>query len=120
MATKLTVKTEVGTFTRTTARTYTHIVVAVGGYSQAYTARLRVGAADFEAAQAVKPEGDDAYRSCFNREGIEKKIAAAAERVAVLGWAGRLDLARKVQAGYLAGLHADVRIYEIATGARVR
>lgn len=120
MANKITVETEVGTFSRRTARTYTHIVVAVGGFSQAYTARLRVGAAEFEAAQAVKPEGDDAYRSHFNREGIERKIAAAAERVAVLGWSGRLDLARKVTAGYEAGLYADVRIYETATGARAR
>lgn len=96
--TKLTVVTPVGTFTRTTARTYTHLV-AVSTYTDAYLARAE---AEYDAFP-----------------WWQQRKAAAAEWH-VLGWSGRLDLARKVATSYQAGLYVHVRIFDVATGQEVR
>jgi hypothetical protein len=77
---KLTVVTPVGTFTRTTARTYTHIVVA-GPYKAEWLAYYGI---------------------------------AAKNEAGVLGWCGRLDLARKLAAANTAMHFEWVRIYDVA------
>lgn len=95
---KLVVKTDVGTFTRTTARTYTHIVI-VSRYTDAQLAKM----------DAVYSEG--------NAWWTAKKAEDAAGTWRELGWAGRLDLAVKVATGVYASHYQHVRIVDVKTGA---
>lgn len=137
--TKLTVATNVGTFTRQTARAYTHIVV-VGGHTEAYARRQvafqRVGiksGIDHRVAQLAGKQ--PAFGR--TREQLEADIAAdraelaafdEAERMraytdqpfGVLGWCGRLDLAHALATSKHALTYASVRIFEVATGQAVR
>jgi hypothetical protein len=99
----LTVTTEYGTFTRTTARTYTHVVV-VQDYSDAYQAKLR----------ALAATGD----SWWTAEKVEQQITDGAV-AGVLGWSGSLQLARKVATGRLGRLYRTVAIVDVATGATI-
>lgn len=155
MPTKLIVKTELGTFTRTTARTYSHIVVVAG-----YRAELReaerlggIARAREEAARyrrAVETNTPDDLRrdpiarafdlKCHAKwmaDGSYQKWAESCDREAaileakgpittdddknpgVLGWCGRLDLARKLAAGREAVRYRTVRIFDVATGQAV-
>lgn len=86
------VETEYGTFTRTTARVYTHLVIG-RGCSAAHLARQ-------------------------SKEERQRRIADE-DRWGVYGWSGRLDLARSVvkQWGSIA---AEIKIIDIATGQEVR
>lgn len=108
MATKqtLTVTTDAGTFTRTTARTYTHVVV-VAGYADAYRAKLTAMAA------STTSEWERDYGS---RHLADPTI----ETPGALSWCGSLPLARKEANSRLAKNYRDVRIFEVATGREVR
>jgi hypothetical protein len=147
--TKLTVATAVGTFTRTTARTYTHIVVVQGERAELLeaerladikTARKSL-AEHLNAQQDLAPLKGE-WRSRFHSEWLaEGKYAEWAEAdrariakreaegvitqdstrpAAVIGWSGRLDLARKVATSYLANRYRTVRIFDVATGLEAR
>jgi hypothetical protein len=94
------VTTDTNTFTRRTARTYTHIVV-VREYSDAYKARCR-----------AEYSGDRA-------KWLEERFRGAEEWFP-LSWCGRLDLAEKEARGHSAGYYAHVRIYAVADGSLVR
>lgn len=142
--TKITVTTEVGTFTRETARTYTHIVVAGGrkahvveGYYMRNLATAREGLAYTEAQMAGTRQinrwetREDVKASCERLKAQVAQLEAPgalealkAEAVLagfwVLGWCGRLDLASKLASSREAQYYQDVRVYAVADGARVR
>lgn len=141
---KLTVTTEVGTFTRTTARTYEYIVVskglkesylrARGEESLAYNRKLETRYQAVVDGKTTQYDGRPIAAWQMPEfpgylAGVQDEIRTHAERLAkdiadnqahaffVQGWAGRLDLARKV-ADKLS-IYMDVRIYSLA-GERVR
>jgi hypothetical protein len=122
---KLSVETPLGTFTRTTARTYA-FVVASRGKDAAHLAR--------EArSQKAAAEQNIAYyesgRSSYTPEqragyiaGEQKRIARwsdpahlaqEAQAVTEWGWASRLDLAEKVAAKARSYGYTDVQIFEV-------
>lgn len=154
---KLTVKTDVGTFTRQTDRTYTHIVVVEGVPAKtAERDRLRMiewaqDSVDYLAGEIAKGEThrrdyrgqpygepyaeelEDRRRVLAERQALPVITADVRTEWAVIGWAGRLDLARKVadsavtptkakrsRTGYVApAQHVHARIYDVATGLQV-
>lgn len=115
--TKLTVKTDVGTFTRTTARTYTHLVVAKGVRHEILEAerltklqsltneRARYAATILSGIDPQHPEhvADWLAAGLYAKwvAGLNERIAAIATPITedrgtswdVLGWCGRPDLA---------------------------
>ena len=143
---KINVATEVGTFTRETARTYTHIVVAGGRRRKAHVVerhylyelkQARENLAYVEAQLA----GTRELNRWETREDVEGhcerlkaqvaqleapgalealKAGAALAGFWVLGWCGRLDLALKLASSSEAQHYQDVRVYAVADGARVR
>lgn len=138
MKTKLTVKTDVGTFTRTTARTYGFVVVGVGA-NDAYFERMRAFEltmlAENIAYEQRQLDGAEKIYDWETRETIAENIAANRARIANIDaevaarrarmtppkavcWTSRIDLARKAAANHYKGSHrADVRIYDL-TGTR--
>lgn len=161
----LVVVTPVGTFKRSTARTYTHLVVVGPKRAEwleekrvAKIASRRKSVAKHEAAIADNGAAElAAERARVIRNGlavvdadkwiaqiayiheapaqIEYRDAALAEIATleakgtitadegapeVLGWCGRLDLARKLANTEQATPHRFVHIYEVATGAEVK
>lgn len=144
----LTVTTEFGTFTRTTARTYTHVVIASGRSDTAICARLTW---DLKLAKQNRRyyqgmlDGTEARANCYSHgvlmtddmlkarvaelqaeiEAIEAgtkldaEIAkSAAATFGDLGWCGRLDLARKLAAPNVTEFR-KVLIIDVATGKAV-
>lgn len=95
----LTVKTEYGTFTRTTARTYTHIVIARD--ADDYIEQMRNTLAD--------PSISESTRNWFT------KRLSDSENFGAISWCGRLDLARKEAAKHYTSFK-DIHIVEVATG----
>jgi hypothetical protein len=148
---KLTVTTEVGTFTRTTARTYTHLVVGVDYRAEWLEARrvaelararkdfarysdpdahreIRAHARVFDTQCHEQFKADGSYarwaeneRATIDKLEAQGTIAADEARTDVLGWCGRLDLARKLAATNVAqGAYRTIRIYDVTTGERVQ
>ena len=149
MNTKLLVNTEVGTFKRSTKRVYSHIVVVAQVRHEVREAQRLAQLAsqrkEFASLSnpvaAFKPR---AHASAFDTQFHEKCLADGsyvrwaanlAESIAkleaigpitedatvpfgVLGWCGRLDLAVKLAAGNAD--YREARVYEVATGKRVR
>jgi hypothetical protein len=156
---KLEVGTELGTFTRTTGRTYTHLV-AVSGFRAELLEADRLGGIVAERKQAAKyrrivatgrnPEDrlpvHQELTATWIADGSLLKWAEEAEARAakleargpitvdgasgwlqddapvvphVLGWCGRLDLARKLASSNEAARYRTVRIFEVATGMEV-
>ncbi len=143
----LTVATENGTLTRTTARAYAFVVAARGerlDYIAARRAAEGAQLAAWEKEYAAVAEGRKAPLGSLSREeyindflpNIRETIAnhdanfdgrieranaeAAAPYVSTSGvWSSRLDLARK-EAAKLAEIYRDVRIFSVADGAEVR
>lgn len=95
-------KTDVGTFQRKTARTYTHLV-AVNSYTDTYKAK--------ETDLANSHKWGDWWK---------ERIADMENNWHVLGWCGRLDLAQQLARGHQAGYFQHVRIYDVSTGALVQ
>jgi hypothetical protein len=113
--TKLTVKTDVGTFTRTTARTYTHVVVAKGVRHELLEAERLAALASARklvAEYAAVVAGLRAPLGGLGRDRYTDYLASEEARLAkleatgpitedhgtkwvVLGWCGRPDLAAK-------------------------
>jgi hypothetical protein len=132
---KLRVTTPVGTFTRSTDRTYSHIVVS-RGYSPsyvrdrlarelAYNRKLEreyaavVAGGPLSAIYESQRDRFPAYLDEVRGEiaGHEAKLAqwladSAAATYSIVGWCGRLDLARKLAAKQ-AGMDQDVRIFQL-------
>lgn len=148
---KLVVKTDVGTFTRTTARTYSNIVVTnayraewLEGQRVACLADTRALVARYKKTLQTGVGHDD--RNEFHRQFTARCIADGsyvkwlAEKEAqlvrledqgkivedqdtpweVLGWTGRLDLARKLASTSDAAIFRTVRIYDTTTGLEVK
>lgn len=142
MPTKLTVTTEVGTFTRTTDRTYTHLVVAAGRKHEILEQNRLAEIEHSRKMAKLYAQGLGSDRRPIHPRYIEdgsrdrwvNEYEAAADRLeaqgpitedqgtdfGVLGWAGRLDLAVNVANSTMARRYRDVRIYDVATGQRVR
>jgi hypothetical protein len=148
MAKKLTlsVVTPVGTFTRTTARTYTHVVV-VGGHKAALRearrlediASARASARRYREVIATNGASAQPFERSIVREALadgsyvkwaEKAEALAATLEAspitvdgepgVIGWCGRPDLAAKLAGKERAsGMWVWVRVFDVVTGAEV-
>lgn len=150
--TRLTVKTELGTFTRTTARTYSHVVVVDNERAEVleserlrriaeqrvYLKKYELGAGGI--AQDVRPLSREFDLKChaeYLADGSYTRwIAGANETIAkleatgpitadvpgagVIGWAGRLDLARKLATSALATRYRTVKIFDVTTGGEVR
>jgi hypothetical protein len=153
----LKVVTPFGTFTRTTARTYTHLVIAKGERAELLEAERLAGikerrkkAAQYAETQRtgighdLRPAGTvggDWDRKCtaeYVAEGQYERWAIAAAATAdkleadgvitadrgsdfgVLGWSGRLDLARKVASTDIAARYRTVIIIDALTGEVVR
>lgn len=145
---KLTVTTEHGTFTRTTARTYAFLVAARGRrvdeinhrrereriYLTKELAKYRavvesgIVPANFRSSSTL-----DDYRryaantaveiehldAKYDREIVEAEAAAGAPFAAGgASWSSRFDLARR-EADKLRTFYRDVRIFDVATGAEV-
>jgi hypothetical protein len=132
---KLVVTTPVGVFSRSTDRTYSHIVVARGGKPSWIRARLARELAyyleqerDYAAVvaggplRAIYEEQRSLYPEYLAR--VRQEIACHEERLAATlaasaasvhgchGWCGRLDLARKL-ASKTAETQLDVRVYTL-------
>lgn len=138
MGGKLTVRTEVGTFSRRTARDYRFVVVSRGLCQKALDAgfarRLALceknvsfwkGICDRSGYWAVEHQGQDGtngQRLTEARERLSDALSAGPEReretFGVLGWASRIDLAAYAVSQAQAKGYADVRIYDL-DGARV-
>jgi hypothetical protein len=140
MKTKLKVTTDVGTFTRTTVRTYTHIVVAQSkaehleaerlhtiSWATKYIEHLDAKLADYAAYALTEkyPDSQPVLENNLDRV-TKRKLAAEAQGVitedgpwSVLGWCGRLDLARKLTTtDQTTRYFRNIRIYAI-DGAQV-
>jgi hypothetical protein len=156
--TTLTVTTAIGTFTRTTARTYTHIVL-VAGYKHEVAEARRQEDLKSQLAQAAKyrrilageknidirtdhPVSEAFDRECqaqYLADGSYAKWAEKCEEAAaliiaggpitqdggpnsfgIIGWCGRIDLARKLANGDIARTYRTVKIFDVATGQEVR
>lgn len=123
MASKLIVTTDVGTFTRTTARNYSHIVVVrhlKAGYLEARRSSLR-SSVDF--CKDAAPGSRDAKHLLDAQTALDSLDADDATW-GVIGWCGRLDLAQKLlnkREDYFASpkRYREVRIYAVADGAQV-
>lgn len=148
----LTVTTDLGTFTRTTARTYTHLVIVKGYRADRIEAhRVATIAHNLKLAKQYRKGLDGSGRPCssVNQEqlniwadeyqqsalvleamapitddkaswGLDEVNLTSVPTWGVIGWCGRLDLARKLAAGK-EGVERfrDVRIIDVATGAVV-
>lgn len=138
--TKLTVATPLGTFTRTTARAYSHIVV-VADHTAEYSARVEGWDRDRVTGDLEELENRVAGREALypwkTIEEVEAQLAHSREEFAnletrarerrdraarpdVLGWCGRLDLARKLASTTAASHYQTVRIFSVASGEEVR
>ena len=143
----LTVTTDAGTFTRTTARTYSHIVVVANKRHEALEARrvsdnahiqrdltkyletVRTGInpddrTEWKRALTAQWIADGSYAKWISQ--LQQELADStpitadvATDLSVLGWCGRLDLAVKLAAGEEARVYRDVRIYAL-DGTRVQ
>jgi hypothetical protein len=143
----LTVTTDAGTFTRTTARTYSHIVVVANERHEALEARrvsnnahirralkqyleiVRTGInpedrTEWSRGNTAKRIADGSYANWISE--LQQKLAEStpitadvATDLSVLGWCGRLDLAVKLAAGEEGRRYRDVRIYAL-DGTRVQ
>lgn len=163
----LTVTSEFGTFTRSTARTYTHIVIVKGykaelveGYrlesikthlkdlanyrktvetgqcqdarpgaggewdrkitavnlaDGSYTRWIAANEAEVARLQAVGPITEDQ-----NTGSLAANYLGQAPTFSVIGWCGRLDLARKLATSTEASRYRTVVIVDVATGKAVR
>jgi hypothetical protein len=155
--TKLEVKTEHGTFTRTTARTYTHLVIAKGYRAEKIEAsrlfeitEARKDATRYrkviaqghdpqfpnsaewlaegkyaqwaeEADQrAARLEAVGPITADLDNWGLHDANLASTPTWGVLGWCGRLDLARKLADTDGASRYRTVHIIDVATGQVVR
>ena len=107
MKSKLTVSTPVGTFTRTTARPYSHVVTFRHGNVSKLIALRR----------EVELAGSDASRAWWQQHLDWASDAAATAGVSL--WSSRLELARK-DAAKLRADYTDVRIFEVVTGQEVK
>lgn len=163
---KLTVTTEWGTFTRSTARTYTHLVIVKGYRAERIEAgrlaniadakkRLaqyrqvvatgqcqdarpgRAGDFDRECTAKFLAEGryagwiQDAEQEIIRLEavgpitedradwGLDAATLAKVPTWGVLGWCGRIDLARKLATTQQAAAYRNVQIIDITTGKAV-
>lgn len=117
--TKLTVATVVGTFTRTTARTYTHLVITTG--NMAYAKR----ALGWKLAEVAKAgdQVDEWLKStlAYNQEQVVKAEKNAAEgNYGVIGWCGSPILGQKAATKAQKDGYDNVKIIDVATGAIVR
>jgi hypothetical protein len=136
---KLKVITDVGTFTRTTERTYTHIVVVKGYRAEKLEASRLHHIKDCKQS-LERYKADPAYaryipeceaelatleaRGPITKDGDHwgdfRGLTSDTPQWHVHGWTGRLDLARKLYATEGASRYRDVRIYDVATGKQVR
>jgi hypothetical protein len=145
MAKKLTVATDAGTFTRRTERAYAFVVVSRGQHAATINAHYdreqinfaeqrREYAAVVEAGQVPADYGSTLTVADYQGfvVDVEERLAtlearraadlakAEASPFAVQGWSSRLDLARKMHDTAVGYGYMDVRIYDVATGERVR
>ena len=124
MPTKLAVKTDVATFTRSTVRTYTHLVAVRGERAEVLEAERRR-----DHARAVEALADPTPLSDDSRAYWERNLARSSEPITAdqgtwfaFAWCGRFDLAlaqaskddSHVYRG--AGRYREVRIYDVVTG----
>lgn len=132
---KLTVTTPEGTFTRRTARNYTHLVVA-GPTRHEVAEAERLANLDHYSLMARRyarlkgSDGKPLEARWLDRAaewaGSEAKAAAHQANMGpittdqgtwgVLSWNSRLDLARAEATRDTASRYREVRIYEVATG----
>lgn len=167
MASKLVVNSKFGTFTRKTARIYTHIVIVKGyraerieasrlseiastekalvNYRRTVEAGRSLNTApgasgDWDRECAAKFLADGSYAEWIVRGEAElarlqavgpitedkeywstsPENLASTPQWSVLGWCGRLDLARKLYASNEASRYRNVAIIDVATGEEVR
>lgn len=136
----LTVTTDVGTFSRETARPYTHVVVISQRRAEVLEARRREDLASTRREvdayrRGVDTQGNSLQQRWFDQGKVAEWIADLDARVARLeaqgpittdepltwgtsNWASRRDLADEYAAALTEFRH--VRVYEVATGRCVR
>lgn len=122
---KLSVTTPLGTFTRTTARVYTHVIASRGRPVawQVKNAEQAIRSAQANIRYYQSGVSRSTPEQIANGIASEQKriarysdpafLAAEAQAVTMWGWASRLDLAEKVAAKARSYGYTDVQIFEV-------